>query len=77
MTALDIKDSDIGKDPEKYYFEICEDKAGLHRWRLKSDNGNIIADSGQGYKSLESCKNGIKIIKTVNNYTDERTLDKC
>ena len=28
---------------------IYEDEAGLTRWRWRSSNGNILADSGQGY----------------------------
>ncbi len=32
-------------------FELYEDGDGRHRWRLRHDNGNIIADSGQGYAS--------------------------
>ncbi len=37
-------------------FEIFEDKAGEWRWRLVHDNGNIIADSGEGYASKSNIK---------------------
>ncbi len=30
-------------------FEIYSDVAGEYRWRLKADNGEIIADSAEGY----------------------------
>ena len=30
---------------------IYEDEAGLTRWRWRSSNGNILADSGQGYRN--------------------------
>src|SRR5262249_23176662 len=30
-------------------FEIYKDKSGQFRWRLKANNGKIIADSGEGY----------------------------
>jgi uncharacterized protein YegP (UPF0339 family) len=33
--------------------EIYEDASGDHRWRAKSNNGRIIADSGEGYQSLK------------------------
>lgn len=30
--------------------EFYRDDAGEHRWRVKSPNGKILADSGEGYK---------------------------
>ena len=42
-------------------FEIYTDKAGEFRFRLKAANGQIIA-TGEGYKKLPNCKNGIKSI---------------
>ncbi|WP_276259155.1 HVO_2922 family protein [Haloglomus litoreum] len=32
-------------------FETYQDKGGEHRWRLRHENGNILADSGEGYSS--------------------------
>lgn len=43
-------------------FEIYLDKAGEYRFRLKAKNGEIIA-TGEGYKALAGCKNGIESIK--------------
>ena len=43
-------------------FEIYKDKKGEFRFRLKAKNGQIIA-TGEGYKELKSCKNGIASIK--------------
>ena len=43
-------------------FEIYKDKKGEYRFRLKAGNGQIIA-TGEGYKELKSCKNGINSIK--------------
>jgi len=45
-------------------FEIYKDSAGKFRWRLKAPNGEIIASSGEGYESKDSCKNGIQSVKT-------------
>lgn len=42
-------------------FEIYNDKAGEFRFRLKAKNGEIIA-TGEGYKALAGCKNGIESI---------------
>ena len=45
-------------------FELSEDRAGKWRWRLVHDNGNIIADSGQGYSSKRRAREGIASVKT-------------
>jgi uncharacterized protein YegP (UPF0339 family) len=44
-------------------FEIYQDKAKEHRWRLKATNGQVIATSGQGYKDKRDTKNAIDRIK--------------
>jgi uncharacterized protein YegP (UPF0339 family) len=45
-------------------YEMYKDKAGEWRWRLKVDNGNIIADSGQGYVNKADCERGIELVKS-------------
>ena len=44
-------------------FELYTDKAGEYRWRLRHQNGNIIADSGEGYTTKASAINGIESVK--------------
>ncbi|WP_435195212.1 HVO_2922 family protein [Natronomonas sp. EA1] len=44
-------------------FELYEDKQGKYRWRLRHDNGNIIADSGEGYASKQKAKQGIESVQ--------------
>ena len=46
--------------------EYCtyKDGKGEWRWRLKSANGNTIADSGEGYKNKADCEAGIKLVKS-------------
>jgi len=44
-------------------FELYQDKAGKFRWRLRHQNGNVIADSGESYESKASALNGIKSVK--------------
>ena len=44
-------------------FELFEDSGGKYRWRLVHDNGNIIADSGQGYASKQKAKQGLESVK--------------
>ncbi len=43
-------------------FEIYQDKKGEYRFRLKAANGQTIA-TGEGYKSKDSCLNGIESVK--------------
>jgi uncharacterized protein YegP (UPF0339 family) len=44
-------------------FELYEDSAGEYRWRLVHDNGNIIADGGEGYASKQKARQGIDSVK--------------
>ena len=44
-------------------FELYEDKEGKHRWRLVHRNGNILADSGDGYASRQKARQGIDSVK--------------
>jgi uncharacterized protein YegP (UPF0339 family) len=44
-------------------FELYEDSAGEWRWRLVVPNGNIIADSGEGYASKQGARRGIESVK--------------
>ena len=43
-------------------FELYQDKKGEFRFRLKAANGQVIA-TGEGYKSKDSCMNGIESVK--------------
>ena len=54
-----VENYEVLKHPK---FEIYKDKAGEFRFRLKAKNGEIIATS-EGYKSMDSCKNGIESVK--------------
>ena len=44
-------------------FELYADKAAKWRWRLVHDNGNIVADGGQGYSSKQKAKQGLRSVK--------------
>jgi len=44
-------------------FEIYEDTGGKWRWRLRHRNGNIVADSGQGYDDRSGARDGIESVK--------------
>ncbi|NIC00401.1 HVO_2922 family protein [Halobacterium sp. R2-5] len=44
-------------------FHVYEDDAGQYRWRLVHSNGNIIADSGEGYASKQKAEQGLQSVK--------------
>ncbi|OYR48215.1 hypothetical protein DJ74_11210 [Halorubrum sp. Ea8] len=45
-------------------FELFEDAGGEWRWRLRHRNGNIVADSGQGYASRSNAVEAVTNLKT-------------
>ena len=44
-------------------FQLYKDRKGEYRWRLRARNGEIIADSNEGYSRKASCKRGIELVK--------------
>jgi uncharacterized protein YegP (UPF0339 family) len=44
-------------------FELYRDSAGGWRWRLRSQNGNVVADSAEAYVRREDCEHGIDLVK--------------
>jgi len=44
-------------------FETYEDNAGEHRFRLRHDNGNVLADSGQGYAAASSRDDAVERVR--------------
>jgi uncharacterized protein YegP (UPF0339 family) len=44
-------------------FEIYKDKTGDFRWKLTHTNGQIIANSGEGYKAKANVIGGINSVK--------------
>ena len=48
-------------------FEVYRDKAGEYRWRLLSSNGQLTADSGEGYTRREDAHRAIaSLLKSIN-----------
>lgn len=39
--------------------KFYRDREHKHRWKIKSPNNSIVADSGQGYASLRNCQEGV------------------
>lgn len=44
-------------------FKLYKDTQKEYRWSLIHQNGNIIADSGEGYSSKQGALNGIQSVK--------------
>jgi uncharacterized protein YegP (UPF0339 family) len=57
--GIDSVQSNVGEDGNAE-FEVYEDNSGDHRWRLRHDNGNIIADSGEGYASKSGAEDAVE-----------------
>ncbi len=65
-TLTDDADSDAGDSSgtdSKATFELYEDDAGEYRWRLVHDNGNVIADGGEGYASRQKARQGLESVQ--------------
>jgi len=44
-------------------FDVYEDAAGEYRWRLVHRNGNIIADSGEGYTDQDEAEEAVERVQ--------------
>ena len=44
-------------------FQIHLDNLGEYRWRMRADNYETIADSGEGYVNKSDCEHGIELVK--------------
>ncbi|MCQ4334974.1 DUF1508 domain-containing protein [Natronomonas sp. F2-12] len=44
-------------------FELYEDEGDKYRWRLRHNNGNMIAHGGQGYASRSGAEHSVKRIR--------------
>ena len=45
------------------HFEVYQDADGDYRWRLRAGNGEIIADSAEGYRNKADCYHGIDLVQ--------------
>lgn len=44
-------------------FECYQDASGQYRWRLKADNGQIVATPGEGYTTMAGAKAAAQNVK--------------
>ena len=54
--ADEASEPDRDREGRTSRFEVYEDRGGEWRWRLVHWNGNIVADSGEGYTSRSNAK---------------------
>jgi uncharacterized protein len=43
-------------------FEVYQVKAGRYRWRLKSNTGQVVADSGEDYRTKKAAMSAIDTV---------------
>jgi uncharacterized protein YegP (UPF0339 family) len=41
------------------------DEEGKHRWRAVADNGELVADSGEGYERHAGAANGFEVLRRI------------
>ncbi len=46
-------------------FQVYTDTQGEYRWRLRADNNQVIATSGEGYVDRSDCEAGIDLVKEL------------
>ncbi|GAB3690767.1 hypothetical protein GCM10028857_27480 [Salinarchaeum chitinilyticum] len=73
-TDADASDA-AAADTSKATFQLYEDRAAEHRWRLVHDNGNVIADSGEGYASRQKARQGMSSVKKNAPGAEEEILE--
>lgn len=56
-------------------FELYLDRAGMYRWRLRRPGGQIVADSGQGFRNRVDCEAELRWIKEHGLYAPVRPMD--
>ncbi len=54
----------VDDDESQGTFEVYVDEGDEHRWRLRHDNGKIIAHAGEGYASRNGVEHSIERIKS-------------
>ena len=46
-------------------FQVFKDKRSEWRWRLRANNNQVIATSGEGYHNRKDCIHGIYLVKDL------------
>ncbi len=59
----DTGSGESSADASKATFELYQDRKSEWRWRLRHDNGNVVADGGEGYTDERNAKKGIESVR--------------
>ena len=43
----------------EHVIDVYQDARNEYRWRIRAENGSILADSGEGYKNKADCLHGL------------------
>lgn len=49
---------------DAFKFEVFQDAKKEYRWRLKNDEGKVVATPGQGYSSKKYCEESVEKFKS-------------
>ena len=55
--------SDADDERLRATFEVYQDDSDEWRWRLRHRNGNIVADSAEGYSSRSAAIDGLYAVR--------------
>jgi hypothetical protein len=55
----------IHKETIMAKFQVFKGKNGEYYWRMRANNGQVVATGGEGYKAKASCLHGIELVKTL------------
>jgi uncharacterized protein YegP (UPF0339 family) len=61
--SLTVRAQPDERPAAKATFEVYRDAGGEFRWRLRTQNSQVIATSGDGYKEKRSCLEAIESVK--------------
>jgi uncharacterized protein YegP (UPF0339 family) len=59
------------------WFQLYRDRSNEWRWRLKAQNGRIIADSAEGFINKNDCLGAIGLVKSAPIPTRFRSATCC
>lgn len=48
-----------------YTLTVYQDKKGAYRWRISHANGNIVADSGEGYATRSNAVRAARRLRWI------------
>lgn len=53
------------READQYWIAVYKDRGGKFRWRIKSPNNRILADSAQGYKTRRALYKSLNLLRKI------------